>query len=419
MSSNLTCPLAPTEQRHSDCLVMWLETRANYFSPNSFRLSLNNCIQTMRNVTFVLQKARHRFSNFDVWYAGWQDRMRQDSIMRWLTEARNVIVKEGDLSTSSKLRLAIVETWFEPPYLELDAPPLIETEDFLKFLAETKPGSADLKVGLLRAERRWIDEQLADSELLEALTHVFDVLSNLLLDAHEKLCYQEDLLNCRWYTKHIPCRGQRLACMKAQEWDRTVWLDLNSGEVLRLVDSPAREIDDEEVRKHYPDLTQSAGKRKKPANLKEEADMLFEGAKTILCTDGYHLPIAMLGCHDDRRDIIGLQMSDRTEKHLAIRKLATDVEKRGATSIILIDEVWVSDTEEYCLTSVGLESPTLREALQVLAANAEGETYVRQVFFTKDENGRIIIGSECNLSDAESNILAPIREVWSKRQASG
>lgn len=419
LSSNVECPLAPTEQRFSDCLAMWLETKDNYFSPNSFRLSLNNCIQTMRNVTFVLQKAKSRFSNFDAWYAGWQDTMRKDAIMRWLTEARNVIVKEGDLSTSSKLRLAVVENWFDPPYVEVDAPPFTETENFLKFLAETNPGSVHLEVGLLRAERRWIDEQLEESELLEALSHVFDVLSDLLLDAHEKLFYQEDLLRCRWYTEHIPCRGQRLACMKAQEWDRTVWLDLNTGEVLRLVDSPARRIDDEEVRKHYPDLIQSEGKRKKPATLKEEADMLFEGAKNILCTDGYHMPIAMLGHHNDSRDIIGLQMSDRTEKHLAIRKLAADVERIGATSIILIGEVWVSDAEECRLTSVGVESPTLREALQVLAANAAGETYTRQVFFTKDKNGRITLGSECDLSGAESNILAPIREVWSKWHLSG
>lgn len=419
ISANVACPLAPTERRLSDCVAMWLETRANYFSPNFFRLSLNNCIQTMRNVTFALQKAKPKFSNFDAWYAGWQDRMRKDGIMRWLTEARNVIVKEGDLSTSSKLRLAVIETWFDPPYVELDAPPFIETEDFLKFLAETRPGSVGLEVGLLRAERRWIDEQLAESELLEALSHVFDVLSHLLLDAHEKLYYHKDLLNCRWYTSHMPCRGQCLACMKAQEWDRTVWLDLNTGEVLRPVDVAARRMDDDKVRNHYPDLIQSSGKREKPTNLKEEADMLFEGAKTILCTNGYHLPMALLGYPDDRRDIIGLQMLNRTEKHLAIRRLAADIERSGATSIILIGEAWVSDNGEYRLTSVGLESPTLREALVVQAANVEGETYDRHLFFTREQDGRIILGSDFSFSDAGSNILAPVREVWNKRHASG
>ena len=417
MSSNLTCPLAPTEQRLSDCLSMWVDVRANYFSPNSFRLSLNNCIQAMRNVTFVLQKAGGSFGNFDAWYAGWQDKMRKDKIMRWLVEARNVIVKEGDLSTSSRLRLAVVETWFDPPYVELEAPPLIETEDFVKFLANNQAGKVDLKVGLLRAERRWIDEELKESELLEALSHVFIVLSDLLFDAHENLYYPEDLLTCPWYIRQIPCKGQLPECMKAQEWDRTVWLDLNTGQILRPVDFPVRKIDDEELRNHYPDLHQPAGKGKKPAGLKEEADMLFGGAKTILCADGFHAPIAMLGYSDGRRDIIGLQMLNRTDKHHAIRTLAAEVERSGATSIILIGETWVSNTDKYRLTPVGLESPTLREALRLAAANADGETYTRVVFFTKDEDGKVNLGKESSACPSEINILKPIRKVWSKGYA--
>ena len=417
MSNNLLCPLAPTEQRLSDCVSLWLETKNHYSNPNSFRISLNNCIQTMRNVTFVLQKTRSQFKDFDSWYDGWQNRMRKDNIMTWLVEARNVIVKEGDLSTSSKLRLAVVETWFAPPYMEMDAPPFIETEAFLRFLAEKKPDNVDLKVGLLRAERRWIDEQLKECELLEALSHVFVVLSDLLLDAHENLYYWEELLKCPWYTCQIPYRGQRLDCMKAQEWDRTIWLDLNTGQILRPIDLPVRIIDDKTVREHYPDLWQHIGQRKKPKDLKEEADILFEGAKTILITDGFHVPIAIIGYPDDHRDTVALHMLDRTEKHLAIRKLAADIERTGATSIMLIGEVWVSNTEEYRLTPVGLESPTLREALQLVAANAVGETHTRQVFFVKDEDGRINLGSESSVSHGEINILAPVREVWNRRHA--
>lgn len=415
-SNNLLCPLAPTEQRLSDCLSLWLETKNNYFDPNSFRISLNNCIQTMRNVTFVLQKARPQFNNFDGWYGGWQNRMRKDNIMRWLVEARNVVVKEGDLSTSSKLRLAVVETWFAPPYIEIDVPPFIETKGFIKFLAKNNPNNLDLKVGLLRAERRWIDEQLKECELLEALSHVFIVLSDLLLDAYENLYYQENLLKCPWYAHQNLCKGQYIDCMKAQEWDRTIWLDLNTGETLQSVDFPVRKIDDKTVKKHYPDLWQRTGQRKKPKDLKEEADILFEDAKTILITDGFHIPIVIEGYPDGHRDIRALQMLDRTEKHLAIRKLAADVERSGATSIILIGEVWVSGTEDYRLTPVGIENATLREALQLIAANAEGETYAKRVFFAKDENGKVGLGKEFSFSHGEINILRPVKEVWNRRR---
>jgi len=232
----------------------------------------------MRNVTFVLQKTKPQLNNFEGWYGRWREKMGKDSVMTWLISARNVVVKEGDLSTSSKLRISIVETWFTPPYIEIDVPPFTETGDFIKFLAKNNPNNVDLKVGLLRAERRWIDEQLKECELLEALSHVFVVLSDLLLDAHENLYYREDLLKCPWYTHQNPYKGQYVDCMKAQEWDRTIWLDLNTGQVLRPAVSPVpvREIIDyEEVKRHYPNLQQHTGQQKKPKDLKEEADILF------------------------------------------------------------------------------------------------------------------------------------------------
>jgi hypothetical protein len=335
--------------------------------------------------------------------------------MTWLIKARNAIVKEGDLTTSSKLRVAVVETWFSAPYIELDMPPLIETEDFVKLLAKNNPNNINLKVGLLQAERRWLDAKLKECELLEALSHVFVVLSDLLLDAHENLCYKEDLLKCPWYTHQNPHKGQYLDYMKAQEWDRTIWLDLNTGQTLRPVDFPIEQMNDEEVKKHYPGLQQDINRLQKSSDLVEEANFCFEMAKNILKTDGFHVPTAILGYPDGHRDILALQMRDRTEKHLAIRKLAADIEKKGATLVVLINEAWVSSTEDYRLTPVGVESPTLGEALQLIAANAEGETYNKLIFFTKDKNEKINMGEEHNISDNKINLLAPIQEVWNKK----
>jgi hypothetical protein len=142
---------------------------------------------------------------------------------------------------------------------------------------------------------------------------------------------------------------------------------------------------------------------------------LFEHAKTTLITDGFHVSIAIVEYPNGHRNIVALQMLDRTEKHLAIRRLAADIERTGATSIVFIGEAWVSSTEDYRLTPVGVESPTLREALLLIAANAEGETYTRKVFFAKDKNGKTSLGKEFSVSHDEINILRPIRKVWNKR----
>lgn len=417
--NSLVCPLSASEQRLSDCLSLWLETENNYFSPNYFRLSLNNCIQTIRSVTWVLQRTKSQFNNFDGWYESWQNRMRKDPVMTWLVQARNIIVKEGDLSTFSKLRISIIETWFASPYMEIDVSPFVDTKDFIKFLAKNNPNNIDLKVGLLCAERRWIDEQLKECELLEALSHVYVVLSGLLIDAHKNLRYQEGLLKCPWYVQEDPTKGQHPDCMKAQEWDRTIWLDLNTGQTLRPVDFPVQKIDDGEVKKHYPSLQQEINqlkksKSRKQSDLKGTADFFFETAKDILKTDGFHVPMAILGYPDGHRDLRALLMQNRTEKHLMIRKLAADIEKTGATSVVLINEAWVSNTKDYCLTQLGVESPTLREVLHLIAANAKGEIYAKQVFFTRDKKGEINMGKEFNISHNIVNILAPIKEVWNR-----
>lgn len=419
IQNNFKCPLLATEQRLSDCLSLLLETRNNYFTPNSFRLSLNNCIQTERNVTWVLQKAKPQFSNFDTWYGNWQEKMQEDTILKWLVNARNIVVKEGDLSTLSKLRVAVVETWYAPPYLEIEIPPLTDTEDYVKKLASKIPSNLNLKVGLLRVERLWIDEQLKECEILEALSHVVIFLLDLVLDAHKELLYKKDLLECPWYTDHDTHKRRYIDCIKPQDWDRTIWLDLNTGQKLSFVDIHVDRVDADKVKRHYALPQQHKAKRKPPENLKDEADFLFQTAKNILTVDGYHMPIAVVGYSTGHRAIVGLQMLNRAEKHLAIRKLASDIEKTGATSVVLINESWIADFTHYRLTPTGVESPTLREALQLVAANKKGETYTKKVFFTRDERGKVNLGKEFDLSPQVVNILAPIKEVWNKRRDDG
>lgn len=114
----------------------------------------------MRTVTFILQKNRSVFSEFDNWYKQWQDRMRNDSTLKWLKEARNFIEKEGDLLTLSRARISVIESWFSDPIFEMDIPPLTKTEDTAKLSAHHISSKEIYNVGLLRFERRWVDSKL-------------------------------------------------------------------------------------------------------------------------------------------------------------------------------------------------------------------------------------------------------------------
>src|SRR5947207_8464481 len=95
------CPVPATHRRLHDGHQNWHETCIKYSDPEGFRIALNATIQTLRNVTWILQSELKHSAGFDAWYATWQDKMKNDKRMRWLVEARNKLVKQGDLQTHS------------------------------------------------------------------------------------------------------------------------------------------------------------------------------------------------------------------------------------------------------------------------------------------------------------------------------
>ena len=103
-----TCPLAAVDQRLADAHKLWHQAEAAYFDPDGFRLAVQNAIQSLRSVTFILQNHKAVIPNFTQWYGDyvdetrgkrgeWQNRLRADPLMRWMVEARNKIEKRGDL----------------------------------------------------------------------------------------------------------------------------------------------------------------------------------------------------------------------------------------------------------------------------------------------------------------------------------
>ena len=169
----------------------------------------------------------------------------------------------------------------------------------------------------------------------------------------------------------------------------------------------------EEAARRYPNIKKNAKKLSTTSSIKDESAFYFDQAKNILKTDGYHICVAIAGYPNGNKKIHQLVMRDRAEKHLVIRDLATDIQRTGATSIILINEVWSAPKGDAQLTRTGIESKSLKEALQLIAANSKGEIITRTVNFTKDEHGTVNFGDEYTVNDDNAvNIVKPIMEVW-------
>lgn len=295
-STNLTCPLDAADRRLRDGLNLWVETKSLYFYPDRFRLSLNNVIQTLRNVTFVLQKSKSDLNGFDDWYSPWQERMRNDEQMRWLVDSRNVIVKQGDLETYSRARVSVVDSWFEPPKLEIDVPPFTETGDFERLLATNAPTDMTTDVGLLKVERRWVDSRLPSEEILGILAHAFDVLFQLLHDAHMRLLEESDRLNCVWLPVFSSSEDRLPRCMLGLEWDRTLWIDLRDGSIVSPCSTSMAQSEEDlgKAARRYDGIDQFKKELSDASDLKSQALACFNGAKNVLKTDGAHVPIAIL-----------------------------------------------------------------------------------------------------------------------------
>ena len=95
------CPIPATHRRLAEAHLLWHQALSKYQEPDAFRANLNATIQALRNVTFALQSEKHSIANFDEWYGGWRTRLAADPNAMWLIDARNVVVKQGDLEITS------------------------------------------------------------------------------------------------------------------------------------------------------------------------------------------------------------------------------------------------------------------------------------------------------------------------------
>jgi hypothetical protein len=194
-----TCPLGAVDRRLADVHSLWHQAEAAYFDPDGFRLAVQNAIQTLRTVTLILQSYKGAIPNFDQWYGDyvdekhgkrgeWQERLHADPLMRWMVEARNRIEKQGDLEAYSVVRAEIIASYLdEGPRIEIPATLFQSPRDLLGTIPAGAVGQHVRRNGVLRLQRRWVENTLPDYELLDAIAIAFGKLTELVHDAHRQI----------------------------------------------------------------------------------------------------------------------------------------------------------------------------------------------------------------------------------------
>lgn len=417
-----SCPAPAAHTRLNDAHRSWHQAMLEYGDPDGFRINLNSCIQTLRSVTFVLQKQKSNIPNFDEWYPIWQSRLKGDAILNWLVEARDRIVHEGDLETNSIVRVAMVTGYFEPPYKEFIVSPMASTQQIAKEIVENEEPDTIKKCGILRVERRWVSKDLPDHELLDALAHAYAVLSNLVNDAHSQAgvpgchlhikCEDGKCRPVGFSTEHL---HGRLPCMIATEWSRTQWLKLPTGEFLHPSFSEIEGIPLDEAIARYGLASTLKAKKDKAKDLLGFGEVLFEQAKRIFQVDGYLITTAFLILPDKKVMVIQLMPEDREDKYVLYARLASEVERMGANAVIFISENWMAPFDPKFPDRPAIDSPERLEALGLDAISSSGEEFGLACLFKK-HNGLIEFEDTVSLDKISSFFLAPVKRVWLKNK---
>jgi len=387
----------------------WHRAAESYNDPEQFRIYLNSCIQALRNVTFVLQKQKKEIPDFDTWYGNWQEFLKKDLIMSWCISARNQIVKRGDLETYSIARASYLASYLKPSQKDFEVNPFSKTEDISKEIAELLPEKLR-ESGYLKVERRWVADSLPKYELLEALAYAFSVLAKLLLDTDAQ---KGPPLDAAVSNKiFIIDRGAFPARMSSFSQYRTIWLKFPALEIEYYLtrDLPFNEVSKEDFVQHYGEIADPQGNNGDRSILLRLATRYKEQAKIMLSVDGYLLTVAILLGEDNFSHIIPLQFEDNVQKYAIMELVAQEVERRRATGIVVVGEIWLAAFDPKKPFKRAVECSDKIEAIEVAAASKSGEEFNFLIPFSKD--GDKIIFKEETYSETPSNFLIPVKNIW-------
>ena len=406
----------PAFKRLFDAKSLWHRAGREYFEPNSFRMAINSCIQELRNVTFVLQANKRGIEGFDNWYQPWQEKMRVNQSLKWLVSARNYIVKQGDLDLNSVLRIEVIGSYLagEIRIFEQDYEPnLTNKEIFEKTITLGLPEQV-FKNSYVKLERRWVDVNHPDHELLDLLSICWASVAELLLDAPGK--NTEDTEKLR--TSRLP------PCMHKDSETRSIWMKVVGGTLMptemHVEQVNIGESEKNKVLKRYADSPllreEQDLKTFSQSNLKSQCERLFENAKYVLKKDGYHVHLVMIFVDSELAQVIELRNNDQADKYRTIRSVASQMEKIGANQFVMISEMWTARFDAGQPYRKASEAPGRGEMLTLIAASQAGEGYLFSIPFTRKgesiEYGKHLVQGSEGIKGI--NIIQPLLSIWQK-----
>lgn len=127
------CWLVETHDKFDESHYFLSRMCTEYHHPRRFRWNLNAFLQSLRSVTFYLQKEMAEAPGFPEHYAVEQEDMRKDLLLKTLAEQRNYVVHEGTLTANSRAIIGVFDgRTLKERIHELGANPRLSSEQLLE-----------------------------------------------------------------------------------------------------------------------------------------------------------------------------------------------------------------------------------------------------------------------------------------------
>ena len=417
------CPLAAVDRRLQDAHRLWHQAEESYFDPDGFRIAAQNTVQTLRTVTFILQKHKRLVPDFDTWYGVkeqsgyWQKRLAADPLMCWMKDARNRIEKQGDLEVNSFVRAEVLASYLEEgPRVEIPAHLFRNPAALMLSIPEDVLRKHVMKHGTLRVQRRWIENSLPDYELLDALAIAYGRITEIVHDAHRQMGIPlpRTVHDDTGEAFDIAVMDWRMPCMIGHEEPRSLLISLADGSTLEFK-REAVKVDLAEAKKaaeRYP-MNPAEVMGRDYESEEAIAAAYFEMARTVFLMDGYHLPFLFLFRNRKLVRMFPAPAENQQQKYLLMRNLANEAVRNGADATIMVGEIWLAPQSHLAPYQRPAELATRKEALELTLVTKAGEP-VQFIAMINRNGDSVSLGETSVVRGGAAFSFAPFYQAWGR-----
>jgi hypothetical protein len=320
--------------RKMEMLTSLLEnTLKAYHNPVSFLAQVDALIQALRNFTWSIQANKANIENFEAWYSPWQQRMKNQSYLRWLNDTRVDIVHKDTLTTKSRATLELNSDYlqkFTTKYFDV----MMSTEEIIEKEKESADETPILKHSTGRITREYyVEIEGKEVNVLSVLRGVYAFMYVLHEDLAAHLQGREIIQKELPDLSDGPPFPEDMLAVTYKLRDGAI-LTENNVEVGRKKLLEGGKL----ARKRYG--TPNMKNRLNSEDKQEVARAYFELASMIFRKDGHHIPMLHMLRDDNSGFMIQPNYHDRAEKIHFFRKLADTVKDNEVDRIVFITESW-------------------------------------------------------------------------------